>query len=282
LPAPPLSPRSYPITLDACEEAEIAPEISIGVSTKLAEEIGAEMVLVTGESSDSHIAALAKRISEDGRPAAVLYFSDFDPSGHQMPRSVARKLQALRDLIYPDIKFRVDHASLTLEQIRALGLPSSPLKETEKRASGWRAAQGHDQTEIDAMVELHPEALREAVFDAIRPFYDFSLDSRVLAAEVKWRKKADNALQAHPAYGGARKRIKAAWKSARAAASKLHREQWQTAQILEDTLPPPPDLPEAEPDGEAKPALFDSEADFVTATRRLIRHKNLIDASRVE
>jgi hypothetical protein len=28
----------------------------------------------------------------------VLYFSDFDPSGYQMPVSVSRKLQALRDL----------------------------------------------------------------------------------------------------------------------------------------------------------------------------------------
>jgi hypothetical protein len=31
----------------------------------IAEEIGAEMILVTGESSDSHIAAMAKRASEE-------------------------------------------------------------------------------------------------------------------------------------------------------------------------------------------------------------------------
>jgi hypothetical protein len=30
------------------------------------------------------------------------------------------------------------------------------------------------------------------------------------------------------------------------------------------------------PGREAKPALFDSETDFVTATRQLIRHKKLI------
>ena len=38
----------------------------------------------------------------------------------------------------------------------------------------------------------------------------------------------------------------------------------------------PPELPEAAPDGEAKSALFNSETDFVTATRQLIRHKKLI------
>ena len=64
--------------------------------------------------------------------------------------------------------------------------------------------------------------------------------------------------------------------SVRAAASKLHGEQQQAAEILHDSIPSPPELPEAEPDREPKPALFDSETDFVTATRQLIRHKKLI------
>jgi hypothetical protein len=34
--------------------------------------------------------------------------------------------------------------------------------------------------------------------------------------------------------------------------------------------------PKAEPKGKAKAALFDSEADFITATRQLIRHKRLV------
>ena len=242
----------------------------------IAEQIGAEMILVTGESSDTHIAGMAKRASEDGRPVVVFYFSDFDPSGHQMPISVARKLQALRDLHYPDLKIKLYHIGLTLEQIRALGLPSSPLKETEHRASRWREKHGHEQTEIDAMVELHPDALRKAIFDAIRPFYDAGLDDRVLAAETKWRGKAEEALQAHPAYQEAAKRIKAAWEGANAAASTLHSEQRQAADILRDSIPSPPELPEAAPDGQAKSALFNSETDFITATRQLIRHKKLI------
>jgi hypothetical protein len=200
----------------------------------IAENIGAEMILVTGESSDSHIAGMAKRASEDGRPAVVLYFSDFDPSGHQMPVSVARKLQALRDLYYPDLSIQLYPVALTLDQIRALALPSSPLKETERRASRWREAHGHDQTEIDAMVELHPDALRRAVMDAILPFYDSDLDDRVLAAKMKWQENADNALKAHPSYKGASRRIKGAWERASAAASKLLSEQRRAVEILRD------------------------------------------------
>jgi len=242
----------------------------------IAEQIGAELILVTGESSDYHIAAMAKRASEDGRPASIFYFSDFDPSGHQMPISVARKLQALRDLYYPDLNIRLYPVALTLEQIRALGLPSSPLKPTERRASRWREIHGHDQTEIDALVELHPNALREAVFEAIRPFYDAGLERRVRIAEMKWRSEADKALQSHPSYKGASQRIEAAWRSTKDAASKLDSEQRQAAKILQDSVPRPPELPKAEPAGKAKAALFDSEADFITATRQLIRHKRLV------
>ena len=222
------------------------------------------------------ILTMARRASEDGRPAVVLYFSDFDPSGHQMPVSVARKLQALRDLYYPNLRIKLYPVALTLEQIRALRLPSSPLKETERRASRWRETHGHDQTEIDAMVELHPDALRQAVFDAIQPFYDVGLESRVHAVEMTWREQAGAVLQAHPGYKRASQRIKSAWKHASAAASKLHSKQHQLADILHGSILPPPALPQAEPDGEAKPALFDAETEFVAATRRLIHWKKLM------
>jgi hypothetical protein len=193
-----------------------------------------------------------------------------------MPISVARKLQALRDLRYPDLKIKLYPAALTLEQIRELRLPSSPLKETEARAARWREIHGHDQTEIDAMVELHPDALRAAVFDAVAPFYDDNLDRRVGEVEREWRRKADEALKAHPGYQDASDRITDAWERVSDAAKELRDEQQQAAQILKDSVPPAPELPEAEPKGEAKPPLFDSEVDFVTATLQLIRRKKLI------
>jgi hypothetical protein len=237
----------------------------------IAELIAGEMILTTGESSDTRIAEMAKRAAEDGRPAVILYFADFDPSGHQMPVSVARKLQALRDLYYPNLNVRLYPVALTLDQIRHLKLPSSPLKKTEKRAEKWRAEHdGHEQTEIDAMVALHPDALREAIFAAIAPFYDEGLEDRVAEAEAEWQEKADEALQAHPGYKGAGKRIRAAWKRVNAAVGKLHDEKRQAAQILRDSVPPAPELPEAQPPGTASPALYDSELDFATASQRLI------------
>lgn len=123
------------------------------------------------------------------------------------------------------------------------------------------------------MVELHPEALRQAVFEAIRPFYDAGLDALVGAAESEWQERAEQKLRSHPAYQEGWQRIAAAHQQVAAAVENLHNEQHQLAALLEDTVPPPPPLPEAKPDGKATTPLFDSNDDYITATRRLIRHK---------
>src|SRR4029077_5666449 len=51
----------------------------------IAQEVGTELLLPTGEASDVMIYNMAARATEDGRPTKVIYFSDFDPSGWQMP-----------------------------------------------------------------------------------------------------------------------------------------------------------------------------------------------------
>jgi hypothetical protein len=254
----------------------------IEVLRPIAERIGAEMIIVIGESSNTRIEEAAERLVADGRPGVLLYFSDFDPSGYQMPISVARKLQALRDLLYPNLDIKLYPVALTNDQVRDLGLPSAPLKHKEKRASKWREAFDHDQTEIDALVELYPDVLRQATHDAIAPFYDFDLAHRVDQARQEWQQKADQALAEHPAYQEAVEQIEAAWEAAAEAVVKLSEEQNKAAAALRNAVPEKPELPNAEPRGEAKLALFDSAEDFVTATRRLRQHKRLGDLDDVE
>ena len=149
----------------------------------IAQQIKGELLLPTGEMSDTMIAEMAARAAADPRPAVALYFSDFDPSGHQMSISLSRKLQALRTLRHPDrLASRVHGVALTLAQVHELNLPSTPLKATEKRADKWRARMGHEQTEIDALAALRPEELRRIALDALKPFFDFDLDARCRAA----------------------------------------------------------------------------------------------------
>ena len=120
--------------------------------------------------------------------------ADCDPAGRQMSVSIGRKLQALRDLLFPDLRFEVVPVALNPEQVAALGLPSTPLKETEKRADRWREAFGIEQTEIDALATLRPDVLREIVERAFDPYVDRGLKERVTLAKIEWEQQAADAL----------------------------------------------------------------------------------------
>ena len=74
-------------------------------------------------------------------------------------------------------------AALTAEQANELELPSTPLKETEKRAANWRDRTGRKQTELDALIALHPAALRRFALEATEPFFDATLSERVSEAD---------------------------------------------------------------------------------------------------
>jgi hypothetical protein len=117
----------------------------------IAEQYEADLYLPTGEISDTLVYQIAKEANDDGRPLVLFTLSDCDPAGHQMPVSIARKLQAFADLFFPRLRFEVVRVGLMPEQVKEEGLPSTPLKKGEKRASRWREAFGIDQTEIDAL-----------------------------------------------------------------------------------------------------------------------------------
>lgn len=153
-----------------------------GVLRPLADSYGADLYLPSGEISNTMLAAMARRGAEDGREMIVFVFADCDPAGYQMGVSIGHKLRAMAESLYPGLTFRVLTPALTVEQVREHDLPSTPLKETEKRASGWRERYGVDQTEIDALATLQPSLLRSIVRDAVEPFYDDTLQQR--AADV--------------------------------------------------------------------------------------------------
>ena len=113
-----------------------------------------------------------------------------------MPISIARKLQAFKALLFPDLEFQVRRVALMPEQVRQHGLPSTPLKATERRADRWQEAMGVEQTEIDALAALQPALLRRMAREAIKPFFDPTLISRCNAAESEWRDACQEAVDA--------------------------------------------------------------------------------------
>jgi uncharacterized ParB-like nuclease family protein len=122
--------------------------------------------------------------------------SDCDPAGYQMPVSIARKLQAIRDKDFPDLEFKVVPIALEPKQADELYLPSTPLKETEKRGDKWREAHGREQTEIDAALALAPDWLRDTITAEMSRFYDGELQQRVIDAQREWQALADARIEA--------------------------------------------------------------------------------------
>lgn len=160
----------------------------------LAQRYGADMYVGAGEISDTLMHTMAKEGAEDGRPLAVFTFSDCDPAGWQMPISIGRKLQAMQSLLFPNLEFSVYRVGLLHEHVRKYGLPSTPLKSTEKRAREWIAAYGTEQTEIDALAALQPDLLRRIAEAAIEPFFDGGLAARVWQYVDDWETRAQEQL----------------------------------------------------------------------------------------
>ena len=137
---------------------------------------------------------MADSAVRDGRPMVVFHFSDCDPAGWQMPISLSRKLQALKAVEFGDLEFQVHRVGLTPDQVREYGLPSTPLKDTERRADKWMQATGVEQTEIDALAALQPELLQRIAEESIAPFYDDTLHDRVRQARREWQERAQRVL----------------------------------------------------------------------------------------
>ena len=246
----------------------------------VARRIGAELLLPSGEATLTQIAELAARAAAraaaDSRPCVVFYLSDFDPAGWQMPISVARKLQALRDLRYPDLDLQCHVIGLTIDHVHDFNLPSTPLKETEKRADSWREVWGVEQTEIDALAALRPDDLRRIVLEAIAPFYDETLAQRTATAREEWREMAADMLAEHPDYQAALDAIAAAREDALTAVDALHNAQRQAFNQLDSWEPPKFQVPIAEILQAPPPPLFSTEDDFTTASLRLKDRKALL------
>lgn len=160
------------------------------VLTPIADRFNTDLYLIKGDTSDTRIWQMAKAGADDGRPMRIFYASDCDPSGYNMPGVLAHKLRCFKELFFPSLSFEVHRVALTPEQVRTHGLPSSPLKDGEKRGPLWRQQMGCEQTEIDALAQLQPELLGQIVTDAVSLFYDHGLSHRVAQAEWEWQEQA--------------------------------------------------------------------------------------------
>jgi hypothetical protein len=235
------------------------------VTKPIAERNEADLYLMTGEISDTYVYQIAEDASLDGRPLVVFTLSDCDPAGYQMPVSIGRKLQAFRDLRFPGLKFEIVPVALTVQQVQELDLPSTPLKETERRADRWREAFGVEQTEIDALATLQPETLSEILERAFDPYLDRTLEERVEEAQAEWMEQAEAAINDE---------LSTEFETLhRELVAKLDELRQTIARINEQASLPDIEVPEPEIVDEPREALVSFDDGWIAATRAMIRRK---------
>ncbi len=246
-----------------------------GVLGPISSRYQTDLYLPTGNISNTMVHTLAKTSAQDGRPLIVLYFADCDPSGWNMAIEVARKLQAFKIQLFPELEFQCYRVGLTPDQVREYSLPVSPVKETDKRRDKWMDATGVEQTEIDALATLQPNLLRQIAQGAIKPFYDHTLEDRVHIAWAEWNVRAQTALDA---YTGDLDDLRAN------VAARLAEKRAEIEQILNTVrvdvagfdLPEIPEIPAAviQPPEYQPPPLCDSAWNFAEQCRQLKASKN--------
>jgi hypothetical protein len=239
-----------------------------------------DLYLGTGETSDTLIYQIARDAVADGRPLVVFTLTDCDPSGWQMFISIARKLQAVQDLLFPALRWEIVHVGLTPDQVRQFNLAEEPIKKGDKRREAWEQAFGVKQTEIDALTtpeETERGRLRQLLDEAIAPYIDPTLDRRVKRAETKWYREAAAAVDAQT---DAREmaRLRREFERLQQQIERIDAALHATAEGI--------DLPQVEvPQSEVtvdtlddgRQAVITFDTDWVAATKILIARKRYLD-----
>jgi hypothetical protein len=242
-------------------------------------EVRGELLLATGEVSEAAVYGISSRAATDGRPLRILYFSDFDPAGWQMPISVARKLQAHICREFRDLDVRVIRVALTADQVTEFDLPDSPIKLGEKRARAWREKWGREQVEIDALAALRPEVLDQIARRAVAPYFDFTFERRYTEA-VEMPEERLAWFRDQPAYRKVKASVRKAYQPAVRAIAALNAQKNAAFDAMRHVVEnETPDLSDVvvkpETGDEPEEAIFDSRYDFVSATRKLQKFKAL-------
>jgi hypothetical protein len=134
------------------------------------------LMVTRGYSSLSFLHAAAEEIEAIGKPAAILYFGDFDPSGLDISRVVEERLREFA----PGAVMNFNRIAVNEEQISSFHLPTRPTKATDTRGRSF----GQVSVELDA---IPPALLRQMVREEIEGYINAEALSVTEVAEASER-----------------------------------------------------------------------------------------------
>lgn len=260
----------------------------------LAEEHAVNLVTGVGFMSITSVVELLERVRRLDKPTRILYISDHDPAGSQMPIAAARQIEYGIESYAPDADVKLAPLILTSEQVEEYDLPRTPIKDTDLRKEGWEARHGTGAVELDALEALRPGELARIVEGRIREFRDHGLRRKVLEARESAQERLDEAWVEQAGHheeelreiresvaevvDGYRERLENLDDEMRAEIAPF-RERLEALRravqielaIFEPDLPP---MPEPETPPESDGWLFDSSRDYLDQIRSYKDHQS--------
>lgn len=145
----------------------------------ICEKYGTGLMVAGGQFSISNVNDQFKRIKDLNKPIRIFYLRDFDPAGEGMPKAVGRKIEWFIRTQQPDIDLKLFDVGLTNNQCMQYQLPRSPMDRNKKYKDNFERRYGEGATELDALESLHPGILATILEDALKPYFDETLNKRV-------------------------------------------------------------------------------------------------------
>jgi hypothetical protein len=137
-----------------------------------------------GYTSQSEMWRAAMRMRgyiENGQQPVIIHLGDHDPSGIDMTRDIADRLNKVFDLQEVSLSgCIVERIALNWSQIEEYEPPPNPAKMTDSRFAQYEAQYGDESWELDA---LEPATLNEMIIDAIDQYLDRDLYDATTARE---------------------------------------------------------------------------------------------------
>lgn len=123
----------------------------------------------------------------DSANLSVLFLSDFDPSGEDMPRDIRERLEK-----YGAGEFKLKKLALTGDQVRDYGLPPMPAKRSDPRFKAFVQSYGDRAVELDA---LPPDELEKIIVKEVEDHIDPDAWNREVERTKKEKEKVRELIQ---------------------------------------------------------------------------------------
>lgn len=160
-----------------------------GVLKRVTEKYGIPIVVNRGYSSATAMHDAHQRFEQhEEQYTKVIYIGDFDPSGQDMIRDIAERINEFSGHNY---NFDIIPIALTWEQIQQYTPPPNPAKITDPRAKEYIKKHGATSWEVDA---LRPDVLNDILDKKIISLIDIYRYNLRLILEEKGKKQL-NALK---------------------------------------------------------------------------------------